>query len=272
MLKLHIDAYTDMNLEDSMFIDIKRLSKMNNHIFQSLSAKLYKLFNFKEHLDNLIKDDMLIGLMTAAKNEKLFIAKYDEIKDESIPVPMGFNGNLIGITGVIDKYFRDYLTMYEERMTTFNQELSEFINSKDARTKLVFSYDNTDLKKHLIKMDKEIHDQLTKYKSPVATVGDLFVSKKGFGEVVKNLTPSMRYINSKRMKEYVGMVRALNVKLKALQDMVEVEKDTVSKKALVHMIEEIELAANMATLLGKYALAAYETVNIMKSVNTMITK
>lgn len=262
--KLMVDkAINDdhISLEGGLFGVVKELGGKISNFFSGLFKRIKALLNISEMINSYWESGIDKDVINSIKTFKKLSSdlEYNDIALLEIPVTMGLRTKALPLMTFLEKESASFVKRYMVFMEQFDTDLSEFISIEDFRTR--FSSNNDDKEeKYLQKFNGELISLLNvKQYGAKATFDDLYGSRSALDDSLNMSAKIYKSISEKEFKKATLLIRDVKPKLDALYDLIEIEKEPVSKAALRSIINRVELASDYTTILGKLGLLIYET-------------
>jgi len=263
----------DISLEDGLFGKIKDISGKIATFFKNIFDYIKDMLNIRKRLSSMLETNTHKEVKNRIKTATKLMedVKYTDIAEISIPVPLGFKSKLLPILENVSDNGKEFIKRYNKMMKSFDIELSDYISVEDNRNSFTVTSDDKKNKKYITDFDDVIMSRFNrKQVGSDSSIDEVFGNK---GDIIKCLEAASKcyeVIPEKEYKTALDLMVSMSSKIEALYELVEVEKEPVSKASLKAIINAIEIAANFNTVIGKVGLITFEgSTLVMNTINVI---
>jgi len=251
----------NISLEDGLFGKVKELGGKISSFFSGLFRRIKTLLDISDAIAGFWSSGIDKEVIASIKTYKSFSKDlvYADIANIEIPVTLGLRTKALPLMEFLNKETSKFLKEYVAFMERFDTDLSEYISIEDFRIRFSSTGEDRDEKK-LNAFNTDLMKLLnTKQVGAKATFDDLYGSRAALADSLTMSATIQESVKEKDFRNATKLIDAVKPKLDALYDLIEVEKEPVSKESLRSIINRIELASDYTTVLGKIGLLVYET-------------
>jgi len=251
----------DITLEDGLFGKVKELGGKIPSFFSGLFKRIKTFLSISDAIAGFWSSGIDKDVNAAIKvyNGLSKDLVYADIANLEIPVTLGLRTKALPLMEFLNKKTGKFLEEYVEFMNQLDTDLSEYISIEDFRTRFSSKVEDRDEKK-LNKFNTELMKLLnTKQVGAKAKFDDIYGSRNALTDSLEMSATIHKNVKEKEFRLASELIKTVKPKLDALYDLIEVEKEPVSKESLRSIINRIELASDYTTVLGKVGLLVYET-------------